>query len=467
VTLHRRVRRRIDALIAAVIVIGLAVTAAALYLGSDVRATTLETAPTGAVPTTPTAPREAPTAVRQVWQLDADPDYPAVVTPYGTVATADAHTVRGFNVNNGAPLWSYSRSDRQLCAIGSGDTTPDALSSWTGVHGVMTLFAKNGYCSQVTLLNPSTGERLYQRTSPNGDPGQLFFGSPYVGWMGRDYLELWRHDLVATIRYGNQPNPVNSNGPHTGCTFSDAAVTADQLATIEHCGDATNLVLNWPTPSDAPKKGDKGWDANHSTPKATIALDSADAVILSLTSDRAAVLVGGAEPAIVIYDDSGDEVSRNPADIAAADVAAAARAGITPTVTYQGRRFALVSRTLFALSSMTDTVPAPPPDETAAETDSSEADTAPSSEPPATVTVDTPVLDWSMPDALGLPALVGGDVLVPVASGLQARGTASGQAVGTIPVDRDGYAGRVDVRAVGDMLVEVRGATVVGLTAAG
>ena len=85
-TLHRRVRRRIDALIAAVIVIGLAVTAAALYLGSDVRATTLETAPTGAVPTTPTAPREAPTAVRQVWQLDADPDYPAVVTPYGTVA---------------------------------------------------------------------------------------------------------------------------------------------------------------------------------------------------------------------------------------------------------------------------------------------------------------------------------------------------------------------------------------------
>jgi hypothetical protein len=83
------------------------------------------------------------------------------------------------------------------------------------------------------------------------------------------------------------------------------------------------------------------------------------------------------------------------------------------------------------------------------------------------VTVDTPVLDWSMPDALGLPALVGGDVLVPVASGLQARGTASGQAVGTIPVDRGGYTGRVDVTAVGDMLVEVRGATVVGLTAAG
>jgi hypothetical protein len=446
-----------------------------LYLGSDVRATTLTTAAPGAAPTTPAAPREAPTAVHEVWQLATDPQYGAVVTPYGTVATADAHTVRGFDATDGTALWSYQRSDRRLCAIGSGDTTPDALSSWTGVHGVMTLFEKNGYCSQVTLLDPSTGQRLYQRTSPNGDPGRLFFGSPYVGWMGSDYLELWRHDLVATIRYGNQPNPVNSTGPHTGCTFSDAAVTADQLATIERCGAATNLVLNWPTPSDAPNKDDKGWDANHSTPKATIALGSADAVILAVTGDRAAVLVGGASPSIVVYDDAGDEVSRTAADIATADIAATARAGITPSVTYKGRRFSVVGTTLFAMSSVTDTVPAPPPDDTADSADAvagdqSEGDaaaTGAADDGAATVTVETPVLDWSMPDALGLPASVAGDVLVPVATGLAVRGAASGQAGGTITVDRGGYTGRVDATAVGDMLVEVRGGSVVGLASAG
>lgn len=481
-TQPRLARRRRDAVIAAVIAIGVVVTAAVLYLGSDVRATTLDTTPSGLVPTTPDAASTVPSALRQVWQLTTDPRYGAVVTPYGTVATANDHSVSGFDATSGAPLWSYSRSNRELCAIGSGDTAAGALDAWTGVHGVMTLFAKNGYCSQVTLLDPSTGERLYQRTSPNSDPGQLFFGSPYVGWMGDDYLELWRHDLVATIRYGDQPNPVNSTGPHTGCAFSDAAVTADQLATIEHCGSTTNLVLNWPTPSDAPDKDDKGWDANHSDPKATIALDADDAVILAVTADRVAVLVGEASPSVVVYDTSGDEVSRSAADIDAADIAATARAGVTPTVTYQGRRYALVGHTLFALSTVTDTVPAPPPDETAEAGDAGESggagDTASDSEQPAgdagtadsgdgeapsTVTVETPVLDWSMPDVLGLPAAVAGTVLVPTAAGLVERDSTAGRVGETIPVDRGGYTGRVDATAVGTMVIEVRGSAVVGL----
>lgn len=451
-TLPRRAHRRIDALIAVVIAIVVAVTAAGLYLSSDVRATTLDTAAPDAAPTTPVAATEVPAELHVAWQLATEARYGALATPYGTVVTADEHSVSGFDASDGAPLWSYSRSNRSLCAVGSGDTTADALDSWTGVHGVMTVFAKNGYCSQVTLLDPSTGDRLYQRTGPNGDPGRLFFGSPYVGWMSSDYLELWRHDLVATIRYGDQPNPVNSTGPHTGCTFTDAAVTADQLATVEHCGTATNLVLNWPTPSDAPDKDDKGWDANHSDPKATIPLDGNDAVILALTADRAAVLVDGRSPSIVIYDDAGDEVSRTPADIDAADIAATAHAGITPSVTYQGRRYSLVGTALFAMSSVTDTIPAPPPDNP---TDATDA--------PATVTVQTPVVDWSASGALGLPAFVAGDILVPTAAGLAVHDAGTGRLSATIAVDRGGYSGRVDVRAVGRVLVEVRADTVVGL----
>src|SRR5699024_4802207 len=135
----------------------------------------------------------------------------SVASPYGSVVTADKHTVTGHLASDGSTLWSYSRSNHPLCAIGSGDTTTDPLTEWTGVHGIMTVFAKNGYCSQVTLLNPSTGARLYQRTSPTHKPGELFFGAPYVGFMSSNYLELWRHDLVATIRYGDQAQPVDVN----------------------------------------------------------------------------------------------------------------------------------------------------------------------------------------------------------------------------------------------------------------
>lgn len=474
VTLTRRARRRIDWLVAAVIAIVALTAAGLLYLGSDVRATTLDATPTSKVPAVPAPPTTVPTELDPVWTLTTDPAYGSVVTPYGTVATASAHSVRGFSAQTGAPLWSYTRSNRTLCGIGSGDTTADALDAWTGVHGVMTVFAKNGYCSQVTLLDPATGERLFQRTSPNQDPARLFFGSPYVGWTGSDYLELWRHDLVATIRYGNQPNPVNSNGPHLGCTFSDAAVTADQLATIEHCGGSTNLVLNWPTPSDAPTKGDQGWDANHSTPKATIPLGSGPAVILSVTADRAAVLVAEPTPTIAIYDSAGKRVSHTAVDVPTAAIAATAKAGLTPTTTIDGSTYTLVGTHLIALSTESLTVPAPPATPTGAAAGTA-AEDVPSGDAgsvasadgntSSTISVTSPVVDWTASGALGLPTRIGAFVLVATTAGIEVRDADGGHVTRTIPVDRGGYAGRVDLTAVGAVIVEQRGASVVGLAA--
>ena len=39
----------------------------------------------------------------------------------------------------------------------------------------------NGFCSQVMLLDPDTGDRHYYRTSPNQAGGSLAFGGPYSG----------------------------------------------------------------------------------------------------------------------------------------------------------------------------------------------------------------------------------------------------------------------------------------------
>lgn len=469
-TLPRRTRRRIDAAVGAAIAVVLAVTAFLVWRGSDFRATANETAPSSVAPPTPSTPDALPARLVQRWEITTDPEFGAVASVYGSVVTADEHTVTGHDARTGKQIWSYSRSNVPLCGIGSGDTVVTDLDAWPGVHGIVTVYAKNGWCSQVTTLDPNTGERLLQRTSPNQLGGRLFFGSPYAGWLGQDYLELWRHDLLATIRYGNQPNPVNSDGRHTGCTFTDAAVTDLQLATIEHCTDAPNtakLVLNWPTPGDAPDGKSKGWDTNHSQPKATIELHSPDALIVGVTSDRAAVLVSAPRPALVVYDSSGKEVSRKPVDISAAEIAGTADAGITPSVIYNTRRYSLVGHHLLAMSAESVSVVAPT---TATSTAGNPNDQAQSSSGAATssalpqmITEQSPVLDWIAPDAAGLPTRISNAILVPTASGLTARAVSAGTVQRTVPVDRGSYTGRVDVTAIGSMLVEIRGGTVVGL----
>jgi hypothetical protein len=67
---------------------------------------------------------------------------------------------------------------------------------------------------------------------------------------------------------------------------------------------------------------------------------------------------------------------------------------------------------------------------------------------------------------LGLPAVIGGQVLLPVAGGLAAVAAGNGNpgiVPTVIPVDRGGYRGRVDAAAVGSMIIETRGDRVVGL----
>jgi hypothetical protein len=79
-------------------------------------------------------------------------------------------------------------------------------------------------------------------------------------------------------------------------------------------------------------------------------------------------------------------------------------------------------------------------------------------------------LNWVAAGALGLPATIGSTVLMPTKAGLSSFNAATGPldlsangAVST-PVDRRGYVGRVDVSAVGNMIIEDRGAKVVALS---
>jgi hypothetical protein len=84
-----------------------------------------------------------------------------------------------------------------------------------------------------------------------------------------------------------------------------------------------------------------------------------------------------------------------------------------------------------------------------------------------TVSINDLSVLWAKQGALGLPAVIGDQLLLPVAGGLIVFASANGNpgiVPTTIPVDRTGYSGRVDAAAVGSMVIETRGGTVVGLT---
>jgi hypothetical protein len=476
-------RKRIDRIVAAVIALVVVGAGIVIYLGSDIRATA---SVLGSDEPSPSTPMDVPTALTQTWTLPTDPALGAVASPYGVVVTTDATTVTGHDAVDGAVRWSYGRSNAPLCAVGSGDLDAPGVDVRGKVRGLMAVSQKDGYCSQVMLLDPNTGARHYDRTSPNQFGGALAFGGPYAGWLGPSLVELWRDDLVRTIQYGDLPAPPKPNAAHTGCTFTDMALADTQFATVEHCpaqGANARVVINWATPDSAPDKPDDQDVFKHAA-RADLDTGAPAARIVGITADRVAVLVSAPEPAVVVYDPSGIETSRSPVDIPADQIVAADQltpsGGTAPTPAARDgvNRYSLIGDRLLAVSSQSARVPAPPSTSTSESTAAQfvpptvgvlASTSAETSAPviPETVSISDLSVLWAKQGALGLPAVIGEQLLMPVAGGLTVFASANGDAgfaASLIPVDRAGYSGRVDAAAVGSMVIETRGGTVVGLT---
>lgn len=460
-TLTPRRRRFTDRLIAAGIVVVVGIVGLTIYLTSDIRATTDDTGPVKAVPSPVTS---APKSLTVKWSAETDAGLGAVVSASGVVVTTDRHTVTAHDSVTGAVRWSYGRSNVPLCAVGSGDvdTTPN------GVTGILTVYEKNGFCSQLMSLDAVTGARSKVRTSPLPTGGSVAFGGPYAGWLSSDLVEVWRNDLVRTFQYGNLPNPTNPGTAHLGCVFSDLALADTQLATIEHCSDQgshARVVLNFDDPG-AVADHPTGWDQFKHQPRADIDTGSDAARIVGLTSDRVAVLVATPQPAVVLYDAAGSQISRTPVSIPAADIVAAAKSvAITPATRTDDRTISLIGSHLLSISREDIQGPAPATSLTTSVPTSSTV--APTSA--AQVNLSSLRVDWTAAGALGLPALVGDQVLMPVDGGLSVFSADAGPGglgaagASTVTVDRSGFGKRVDVAAVGAVIVEHRGNTVVAL----
>lgn len=443
-----RRRRRRDVVIAGALALLVGVAGLVVWLSSDIQDVTSETAAKRAAPR---ALSVVPRALQVAWEQPTDPAVGAIASPYGAVVTTESHTVTGRDVNTGDVRWSYGRSHRDLCAVGSGDTAPTRITDGGRVRGVLALYARDGFCAEMVLLDPTTGERRYQRTAPNEPGGTLTFGGPYAAWVGTDRIELWQSILLRTHQYGNQVAPEEADTQHQGCTLLDAAQ-----------GGGVRLAINWADPHSENKK----WSEFRSDPRADLDIGSPAARIVGITRDRVAVLVSAPSPALVVYDADGSVVSRSPSPVPAAMIAETT--GITPTTTIDDASYALVGDTLVAVGSQRVSVTITP-SATGGDAPGSTGSSATTSTNPSTTEEnrESPDVRWTFGGAIGLPTAVDDDLLVPTAEGLAVVPADTGIASRTLTVDRAGTSGRVDVQVIGTKIVEVRPGSVVVLQKAG
>jgi hypothetical protein len=426
-------RRRVDLLAIALLVVAAVVGTLLVLRTGDEAATTVRPA---VPPLAPVVEAPAPTVLVPVWRAanpagaPPAPDLlagPTVVGPAVAVGRTDpdgSGVVGGLDAATGAPAWEYRRPE-PLCALGSGFGEVLAMFATTSPVGT--------FCNDVATVDPSTGQRGPSRDSDVRPGTRLLADGSHVTATGRDYLEVWRDDLVATLDYGALPTPVQSTPqPRAACPHVSVAVGADSVALLERCpGEPSDRIS---VLSDSPAESDKPED------RFSVLSGVTGGRLVAVAGDRTAL--EAPDGTLRVYDGAGTPVGTVPLGPAAGPVARAAQETATdPPGQPLGVRLAGP-----VLLWWTGT---------------------------ATVGLDPSTLlpRWTLPNTLGPGAAVStGElgapttVLVPVPAGLAVVDAATGAPRPTIPVDRRADPpGPVGVEVVGSTVVEQRGATVVGL----
>ncbi|MQA15451.1 MAG: hypothetical protein GEV09_15150 [Pseudonocardiaceae bacterium] len=387
------------------------IAAALLLLGSglwwvsDARGTTVRTDDTPTAGTPLPGPRTLPSSLTQLWRAPSGATPEPVVTG-GTVITGHAGEVTGRDPVTGQARWSYRR-ELPLCTVGA------AFGQALAVH------REGEFCSEVTALAPADGSRGAQRTGPLRPPTRLLPEGNLVTATGQRYLEVWRSDLVRTLEYGALPTPVKPGAqPRTRCSYGSIAVAAGLLGVIERCpGERADRITVQQADPEEPDRPEI---------ELSTLLRGRGASLVALTPDRSAVALPD-PPRLVVLDNTGQRIVERGLDIPAADLRGDPPAGAVPTTVTAGATYWFTGSATVALGSP-DLLPM-----------------------------------WSIPDTLGPGTLLAGRLLVPVPGGLAVVDVTTGEQVGTLPVDRGGYTGPVEVGSAGDVVLEQRGDTLVAL----
>ncbi|MFD7652579.1 PQQ-binding-like beta-propeller repeat protein [Actinosynnema sp. NPDC059797] len=397
-------RTRADFIGVALVTVAVLVAGLVVWLTSDARNTTSQTGPSQVTPLQPVT--VLPPSLAEVWRAPSGAT-PVPVNIDSVVVTGDGGEVVGRDALTGDVRWRYSR-DLPLCTVST------AWGRVFAVHG------KSTNCSEVTTLDIASGSRGPQRNGDAEFGTRLLNEGSHVLTTGEKYVEIYRRDdLVRSLEYGTLRAIVNpGKQPRTNCTYGSFAVAPGKVAVLERCpqqdpGDRITILKPNPEKSDEPQV------------ISSLALAGKGARVVALTSTRVAVATPGK---LTVFDaDNGSTVGEYPVEVTADELAGDPPGRVASTFTSTANTYWFTGSRTIALS-LNDLNPL-----------------------------------WTVAGTRGAGTTLAGHLLVPVADGLDVIDQVSGQRVASVPVDRDGYTGPVEMATEGPIVLEQRGGTLVAL----
>lgn len=438
-----RFHRKRDVLVAALLAVAALVAGLLLWQSSDLRATTSQ--PYDGPVSSPARPTAFPPSLAEVWRAPSGAT-PEPVTVGPAVITGNGGEVAGRDPFTGDVRWRYTR-DLPLCTVSSGWQM--ALAVYAKKDNLLPAgdSREQGGCSEVTALWPANGQRGRparpdeQRDSPylgtrNSDAElgtRLLSDGTYVTTTGSNLLTTWRSDLVQTMQYGKVPAVVNPNKqPRTGCRYGTISVVTGKIAVIEHCptdsGDRLTVYKATGPENDAEKP----------QVEASVVLGrGAQVVAMSeqcrLNPDdpedvQLCTAVALPNPnRLLVLDEKGNQVQTYPLELAADDLRTEPADHTVPVNRATGAVYWFTGSRTIALA-IDDLRPL-----------------------------------WTVEDALGPGTAFASKILVPVTDGIAVLNPATGEQVANTPIDRGAHDGLVSMSALGPMVYEQRGDTLVAL----
>jgi len=437
-----RFTRGRDVLVAALIVVVALVVGVLVWNSSDNRATTSQTYSGAAA--SPAAPTAFPPSLGESWRAKSAAT-PEPVTVGPAVVTGNGSEVAGRDPVSGKIRWRYTR-DLPLCTLAGAWSMAVAVYAKTDNLLPASDPRKAGGCSEVTALDPGTGKRGKQpkpgeeRDKPDGgqrnsdaerDTRLLFDGS-YVTTTGDRLLTTWRSDLVQTMEYGRVPALVNPDKqPRTGCEYHTITVVQSRIAVVEDCPDdeGDRLTVYRATGNDDSEKPEIA--ASVAVPNGSRVVAMTDQCRLNPDDaedvQQCTAYVAPDPARLLVLNEKGEQVGSYPLSLGPGDLDEEPADHVVPATHTPVAVYWYTGSSTIALSA---------------------ADLSPL---------------WTVDGTVGPGTMFAGRMLVPVRDGIRVLRPATGEPVGTLPVNRDGYTGPVAMSTLGPMVYEQRGDTLVAM----
>ncbi|MGO4442721.1 hypothetical protein AB4Z42_05135 [Mycobacterium sp. 2YAF39] len=300
-------RTRTDVVAAITIAAIIAITAGLVWWTSDARATISRPAPN---PIPPLASAKAvPSSLRQLWTAPS-PKTTAPLVVAASVVTGDDHTVEGRDPVSGSPVWTYARTDLDLCGV-----------SWVYQYAVAVYPDSRG-CGQVSTIDAKTGLRGPARTAYADPAVKLSSDGTAVLSAGDSRLELWRSDMVRMLSYGSLDAKIKPGTPTPPiCRLVSAAASSSAVSVLESCPNQADLRLTLLRPADEEDTPELKY-----VPQEGVTADSG-ARVVAVSDTTTAVYVPTPKPVVNIVDETGATIASTPLAKPASPNATASRAG--------------------------------------------------------------------------------------------------------------------------------------------